>query len=112
MSESDGLHQVAWHLTDGRVFRILAHGSPEEAAERMFLIANGEGSEDDPATQRWHAMGHRSLSVGDTVQIDNKLSLYCDSVGWRPAREGDPRCMEERLGIPVNRRSALDDFGL
>ncbi len=74
----------------------------------MFRIANGMGDEDDPRTERWKQMRHRSLSTGDHVQVDGKLSLYCDVVGWRESSEGDPWCMEDRIGAPFDRRAFLD----
>lgn len=70
--------------------------TPEDAAERMFVIANGMDPQSEDG-QRWAELHHRSLSVGDNVSVNHE-PYFCDSVGWRPSTETDPRCMEERFG--------------
>lgn len=95
---------VTWRLTDGRSFTVTTRAAtPEDAAEDMFRVANGAVTDEadplSPKAREWEDFGHRSLSVGDNVEVDGR-SWYCASAGWEPSTEIHPQSMEDRLGLP------------
>lgn len=88
-------YTVTWRLSNGESFTITGKFTdPEEAAERMFIVANG--MDEGPDGARWAQLQHRSLGVGDHVRV-NETPYLCDSSGWRPSRETDPKNMEDLL---------------
>jgi hypothetical protein len=95
---------VTWRLTDGRSFTLhVETPTPEAAAEAMFRVTNNAVTDETdplyPTAQEWAAMGHRSLSVGDNVKVDEQ-SWYCASTGPEPSTEMHPRSMEDQLDGP------------
>lgn len=91
-------YTVTWRLPQydfARSFTIRTETTTSEAAaERMFFVCNGQDEGEDG--RRWTAMRHRSLSVGDNVDVNGE-PWQCAAVGWERSTELHPKSMEERL---------------
>ncbi|MGN2636525.1 hypothetical protein ACTD5D_10095 [Nocardia takedensis] len=57
-----------------------------ELLDRVFAALNGhpEHDTDSAHTRAWYSQGHRSLSVGDVIVLDDDLAYACSPYGWLP----------------------------
>ncbi|WP_040801779.1 hypothetical protein [Nocardia higoensis] len=67
-------------------YRIRTDTDTDDALlERVFATFNDHPShhDDHEHASAWYALGHRSLSVGDVVGLDDR-HYACQSTGWTP----------------------------
>lgn len=67
-------NNYSWMWEKGPTFEVDEIG--EAAAEEVFDLFNNPSRDEEK-----RKYGHRSVSVGDIVIVDN-VSYYCNSIGW------------------------------
>lgn len=100
------LYSTTWNLP-AQPFTITVEAlGPTQAAEHMFDVCN-EFLPDTADGQRWAGLRHRSMSVGDRIEINGE-TWVCLTAGWTKEADLDEETAEF---LPLRERIAGQGSG-